>query len=344
MRDQAAYIRAVDKRFVRVCRSCALVFFIGGILGADEVIQVDRRGIERRRTGEILDYRGDQLTMRSGGREITVPAAQIKRIEADWIAPHRQADAAFLAGEFETALVSYRTALKQEPRAWVQRRLLARIIWCQRNTGRIAEAFRNFSRLVGEDTNTPYFDAIPLAWRTSHASPTLQRLGRDWLGSENVSVQRLIAASWLLSTSDRSTSIGVLRQLARNPRQEIADLAKFQLWRTRLVHVKPGDVKRWEQEIESLPEPLRAGPYFLLGQSHASLKNFDEAMLAFLRIPTLFASDARLSQAALFEAARVAESDHHLDEAVLLYRRTTALDAESVVGRQARERLAQLSR
>ena len=310
---------------------------------ADEVFFVDSQGNQRRRTGEILDYRGGRVTLRSRGREISIPSLRIQRIDAEWTAPHQQGDAEFAARDYGAALDSYLTAWKQEHRAWVKDKLLARIIWCERNTYRIADACRNFAKLFHDDGDTPYFAAIPLAWRTGQPQGAVRQLAQGWLGSENGSVKRLIAASWLLSTGNRSAAMRTLRQLADHPRQEIAGLARIQFWRTRIVSVTERDVDRWRQEVERLPGRLRAGPYFVLGQAYARIQHTDRAALAFLRVPTLFASHQGLSQAALYAAGRAVEDGGNRAEAILLYRQAVELDADSLEGQQAGARLTELN-
>ncbi len=310
---------------------------------ADEVIHVDSQGNQRRSTGEILDYRGGRLTMRTRGREISIPSLRIKRIGSEWTAPHQQGDAEFASRDYGAALASYLTAWKQEHRAWVKRKLLAQIIWCERNTYRIADACQDFAKLFRDDGETPYFDAIPLAWRTGQPTRAVQQLAQGWLGSENGPVNRLIAASWLLSTGSRPAAIRTLRQLGDHPRQEIAGLARTQFWRTRIVSVTESDVDRWQQEVERLPGRLRAGPYFVLGQACAKIQNSDLAALAFLRVPTLFESHQGLSQAALYEAGRAVEDGGNREEATVLYRQTVELDADSLEGQQAGARLTELN-
>ena len=182
---------------MRQARTLILLGLCFASVLADEVIQVDGQGNQRRRTGEILDYRGGRLTMRSRGREISIPYLRIKRIDAEWTAPHQQGDAEFASRDYGAALASYLTAWKQEHRAWVKRKLLAQIIWCERNTYRIADACQDFAKLFRDDGETPYFDAIPLAWRTGQPTRAVQQLAQGWLGSENGPVNRLIRPSFM---------------------------------------------------------------------------------------------------------------------------------------------------
>ena len=205
-----------------ILQMLSCVFLTMSHAHADEVIEVDVQGKERRRQGEILDFRGDRLTMQVGQREITIPAARIKEIDAEWISSHVTGDTDFADRDFESALNSYRTALKREQRTWVKRRILARIVRCQSMTGRDVSACQNFARLLSEDKDTPYFDSIPLAWHVAQPSHQLQALVKDWLGSQNEPAKRLIAASWLLTSPDRSAAITVLRQIARVTGQETA--------------------------------------------------------------------------------------------------------------------------
>ena len=86
-----------------------LVCLASGAVFADEVIEVVSQGNERRRTGEILDYRGGRLTMRSRGREISIPSARIKRIDSEWTAPHQQGDVEFASRDYRAGVHFSRT-------------------------------------------------------------------------------------------------------------------------------------------------------------------------------------------------------------------------------------------
>ncbi|MBW3597545.1 MAG: hypothetical protein KY475_09755, partial [Planctomycetes bacterium] len=82
-----------------------------------------------RRTGEILDFTGQTLTLRTTtGAEAAIPADRVIDIETEWTAPHRRGDEFFAEDKFAEALEQYREAARQETRPWVRRRLLAQAV------------------------------------------------------------------------------------------------------------------------------------------------------------------------------------------------------------------------
>lgn len=312
-------------------------------LCADEVVTVTRDR-ELRRAGTIQDVKGDQLTLRiAGGREIVIPLDRVRAIDAEWSAYHVRADVDFAAGKYEEALELYRTAFNEEPRRWVKRTLLARVIWCQRNTGRWGDACRMFARLAEEDQQTRYFDAIPLLWDLKQCPPDVRPVVRDWLQpADRQAAQRLMAASWLL-VSRRESAIRTLRELGKHPSNRIRGLAIAQLWRSELVTMQESRLEWWSSQIAEVPRALRAGPYYLLGQSYARSNRADEAALAFLRVPVEFAQDVPLAQKSLWMAIRSLQTEGRSDEVVQLLKELVKLGAQTEEGKKAAAKLAELA-
>ncbi len=310
----------------------------------DEVIYRDRQGKPQRLSGEITEYNGQQLTLRTAGRDKTIPSSQVDRVDTDWPVAQRKAEQLADDAQFAAAIQQYRPAFAQEKRRWVQRKMLADIVWCYRNAGNIEAACSTFLQLLADDRETQYFDAIPLSWQPHEPAASLRQRANGWLGSENGPAESLLGASWLLSTSDRTKAIDALRRLARHPDQRIAQLARAQLWRTEVVQTDEDRVRLWQTQIDQIPVALRAGPYFLLGRAHARLDQRDQAALAFLRIPVLYDRDRTLTQSALLAAARTLDAEPSPDEAVRLYQQAIQVDDSTAAAQQAKTRLEELSK
>src|SRR5438045_1830486 len=88
---------------------------------------------ETRLIGEVVDYKGKQLEIRVDGQVRTMPAEQVRRIEFRKHALHAEGDKLFAGHDFSEARNRYLKARLAEPRAWVQRVLLAQIVWCERH-------------------------------------------------------------------------------------------------------------------------------------------------------------------------------------------------------------------
>jgi len=312
---------------------------------ADEVTVVDAAGKKPFvRKGEIIDLKGDMLTLQlSSGRETKIPFARVQKIDADWSATHAAANAKYEQHDYVSALALYRKAFNTEKRAWVKRRLLERVIWCYRNTGKDADACRMFERLVKEDRDTPYLACIPLLWPTKQCPANVKAIVSRWLRDDQPATLRLVAASWLL-VKNRSQSISTLRELGKDPSKSISSLAVAQLWRAELLTLKESRLSWWQEQLESTPAELRAGSYYLLGKSLAKFGQQDEATLAFLRVPTMFSDDVSLGQICLAEGAAILQSQNQRQEAISAYQSSLDLDADSSLGRAAKSALAQLKK
>lgn len=333
-------------RFVQVLLTWAVVFSGIATLMGDEVLVIDSKGNERLRKGTIVDFRGETLTLElTTGNQVDIDSHSIKSIAAEWSQPQKEAEKQLAQRNFADALNHYRDAFKLEKRDWVKRQLRSRVVWCFRNTGRDADACRNFGRLVEEDPRTPYFDAIPLQWPTRRCPADVMKVVTPWMtptsATDESAVKQLIAASWLL-VNDRTRAVTTLRDLGRNSSKLISSLAVAQLWRAELLTLQESRMTWWSEQLASTPIELRAGSHYLMGQSLARFKKYDDAVLSFLRVPTMYPDDLQLSQVCLSEAANILLKQGHQQEARTIYQQTIDLDESSVWGQQAKVALAEL--
>jgi len=324
-----------------------LLFFVcwwlcGTLAPADEVVTVSAEGKESVRSGTIRDLRGAELTLLIDGRETTIPMSRVKQVDADWLPRHTKADKEYAAGEFEAALAGYREAFQQEKRAWVKRRLLSRVVLCYRNLGRYGEACRVFAILIQEDPDSTYFHTIPLQWQAKTCPADVRGVVEGWLAADSAPSLRMLAASWLLVDRPQ-LAIGIVRELARDDSGEISHLAVVQLLRSELLSLQESRLTFWVERVGDMPRSIRPGGYYLLGQAHARFRRIDDAVLAFLRVPILYAEQVDLAQRSLNEAAGLLVTNRP-SEAMQLYRDCIRLGAQTEAGLQASGQLAEMSR
>jgi tetratricopeptide (TPR) repeat protein len=310
-----------------VAAMSAICFFhLAPALADDTVVfATGKEGRGRSRiAGTILDYTGTELRIRqASGRESVVPAEKVVSIDTPKTPKHLAGDALFDAGDFTKAVDPYREAMREEKRLWMHRQILAQLVWCYRNLGQVERAGDIFLLLVDNDPSTQFFDAIPLAWTSAAPAPAAERQAKTWLAKSSQSAALLLGASWLLST-DRAVAIAALDRLAADADSRIAQLAAAQLWRTKLVTAKPDEVARWQADVEKLPAPLQAGPYYVAAEALARLGNHEQAALAYLRVPLLHSRHRYLNPDALFGAGRALETLGRPTEAAGVYRELTA--------------------
>ncbi len=307
----------------------------------DRVVAVDSRQREVVRTGKILRYDGRELRIRLGsGNETRIPSRLVTDVQTTHVPAHLEADRHFETRDFATALTWYRQAYRAEPRDWVRRQILAQVVWCQQNLGQFRAAATTFLLLVKDDPQTLHFDAIPLAWRPQQPDAAFENQAIQWVAKDQPSAARLIASSWLLSTSQQAQASRTMRELSRDEDAKIRLLAVAQLWRIQLVMAAKEDVtKKWISTIEKLPMKLRGGPYFVYAQGLLRNGETDAAILAFLRVPIQYSDMHQLASESLWEAAQLLAESEDPDAAKRLYQELVARYADTTPAVEALQRL-----
>lgn len=307
---------------------------------ADTVEMANATGGSTKLTGRVLDYTGRTLTMEFAGRRRDIPGDRVLRVTTDRGANQLEADRLSAAGRLDEALALYHRALEEEKRAWVKRKILADMVWCYRGLGRFQPAGMVFLALVQQDPETPYFDCIPLAWISAQPAPLLEQTARQWLAQEPAKSPAavLLGASHLLPTSQRLEALGRLRQLATHRDRRIALLAQTQLWRT-VAAVDDGQLAAWQRFVEQMPEPLRAGPYYVLGQARLQRHAWEQAALALMRVPILYPRHRQLAAQSLLAAGQSLEQLHRPKQSARLYRELIRTYPKTRPALEARNRL-----
>lgn len=299
-----------------------LCFLQTSLLRAEDTVylRTDQPDIsEFKVVGEIQDYSGKALTIQtSTGNTRTFPGDQVLRLESTWTTQQQEADKAFAVGDFRTALQKYSQALSADNRIWARRMILAQIVWCYRNLDDYATAGDRFLALVASDPDTPFFAAIPLQWAPGETVTAQQ--STSWLAMRDQPIARLLGASHSLSGGQTQLAVETLRELARDKDPRIAALATGQLWRSLIFSAEVADVRRWQEMASEMPVDLQAGPYFVVGTALARLGQSEEAALALLRPPILYAHQRDLAAESLLSAAGELAKMNQTKEAARLYR------------------------
>ena len=311
--------------------------------GADHVELVsDRRATARLQLeGEILDYTGRAIRIRmKNGLEKSFASERVLAIDATWLDQHRQAGAAWNVGDLALATKLYSQALGADTRIWVRRLLLSRVVYCLWAQGQDEQAAVRFLSLLTSDPDTPYFGAIPLAWDASERVSKAAATG--WLAQSEQPAAVLLGASYLLATDARPKAVAALQELRKSPDAHIASLAESQLWRTRVFQATDVELATWQRQIKQMPTTVRAGPYFLVGQTLLRQKRFDEAALALMQVRILYPDAIPLAAAALIDAADAFAGSQQIDQAARLYQEAEQTFPQTRWHRLAVERLRSL--
>jgi tetratricopeptide (TPR) repeat protein len=299
----------------------------------------------QRLTGEITDYTGRELRLTSPtGRQRSIPADQVERIDTSHSAEQSAGDEAFAGGDFRAALEQYRRALAatREPRDWVRRQILAQVVWCLRNLGQSDQAGEYFLILLSRDPTTQDFDCIPLAWTDEPPPQAVVQKAQTWLTDSDNPAALLMGASALLATSQRAAALKTLGRLTADPDPRIAWLAQAQRWRAAAGEATPEQLQNWSDAIESSERSLRAGAYFLVGTAWAR-RDPEAGAILLMKLPILYQREYRLAAAALLAAGACLERADRTQQAARLYRELTRKYSQTPEAGEAGRRLQSLA-
>ncbi len=222
----------------------------------------------------------------------------------------------------------------------MRREIIARLTVCYREHGDWVDAGQHFLLLLESDPTTPYFDAIPLAWNKAEPPPPLQAAAEAWLAHEDAAAQ-LLGASHLLSTDQQAAALAKLKSLSYDRDPRVAWLARAQVWRVGLATANDAQIRSWSDDIEEMPEPLRAGGYLVAGRAWNQRQQPARAALMLMRVPILYPEQHALSASALYEAGLELEKIGQKQQAASLYRELAERFTGTVEAAEASRRLAE---
>lgn len=274
-------------------------------------------------SGQVVDWTGDKIKIRSGGDVRQFDAAQVVDVQTVRLEKHVEGQKKLAAAQPDEAIPLLREALADEPRQWMRREILADLVKTDLARGDRTSAATFFLSLLESDENTSHFNLIPLDWGTVPPDPKATGPFRTWLETTNDDVRRLIGASVLLFDPEQSVSaVEVLNRLAVTTDRRIYTLARAQLWRRQVAKgdVPQAEIDRWISRLEQIPETLRGGAHYLIGRAWSNVGNPERAASEFLWLPLVYDNDPRLAAEATVAAARELETIGRTADAVVLYR------------------------
>jgi len=334
------YLRRDHRRKQRVMNSLVLACGLAWPLLLHEarvtaedrvVVQIPGQSSRITVIGHIVDFTGRELVLQTGvGAGIKrFPAAEVVEVSTSYL-PEHQAGLKHLAdGDVTAAWQSLSIALEEETRPWVRREILAAQVKCALWTGDLGRGANRFLAIVAADDLSPHYRLMPLVWTETAPSQLSESEALRWLNGK-VLPAKLLAASWLLSQpATQAQAHEALKSLAGESHPYIQRLAQAQLWRVRLETgtLSTAEIQRWEQFTESLPEELRGGLYFLIGQAYADRQDWLSSAGAWLWLPLEYPGQRYLAIEAQWRAAQALQSAGDQGAALQL--------AQEIIGRYA---------
>ncbi len=294
--------------------------------------------------GTIEDYTLDELTLAlPGGGRRRFAVERIVEVQTTYTQSQQQAERLYESGDYAAAVVLYGKALDQESRRWARRRIIERMVRCYRALGQYARGGEAFLLLARDGSTSIDFACMPLAWTPQAPSADLQRAAQNWITRDDLPGAVLLGASHLLSVR-RPVAMVRLKYLAAAGDGPVSRLAQAQLWRAEEGVASDEELAARETAIEAMPERLRGGPYYVLGQARAARGHRERAALAWLRVPILHGDDPRLAAMALFDAGHAMEKLGRAEESKIMYSELIQKYPHATAAGEARRRMQQKDR
>jgi len=296
--------------------------------------------------GTIVDYNAEKIVVRAPytGVESSYPADDVLEVRTPQTEMHTRGLRQFSNAEYRAAEEEFSRALDDEQRGWVRREILAMLIRCALKRGDYAAAGSRFLLLVGKEPRTRHFRLLPLAWSKHSVDDPLIQAGRSWMTQTNEAAQLLGAAALLFDPLDSHRAEAQLDRLRRSTDQRVRELAQFQLWRKRgeAVDLDLAEIDLWSARIEEVPQEIRGGPYYVLGEALWRHKDYDRAVWALAWLPLVYEHDTHLAGRSSLLAAEALLQAGQTVEAKTLYHVTTRRFKDTPFARQAAKILLQL--
>lgn len=313
----------------------ALVAGKWSALAQDRVILQQPGGSRLPLSGLIEDFTGRQLTIqvRTGETLRHYPRHEVIEIRTARTPHHVRGIELLADGKPVPARAELLQALQDEQRVWVRREILAQVARCALWKGDYREAASSFFSVVESDPETVHYDVAPLNWIDDAPAPELKAAARGWMAEPRAEPQLIGASHLLFEPDSRIEAEAALRKLARDPNPKVQRLAQMQNWRVRAQgQATEGELGRWEEAIDALPPELRAGGYFVLGQTLKRQQQPERAAALLLWLPLVYDADRTLAARACFDAAQLVESFGDVSAAANLYAEVALRFEDTPVG------------
>lgn len=312
------------------------------LMAQDRVILQQPGGSRFPIPGIIDDYTGREVTIvvRAGEQPRRYPREDVVEVHTAYTAHHERGRQLLAKGEPAQAQPELIRSLKDENRTWVRRMILSELVRCALWTGDYLAAAPNFIAITDSDPETMHFGLAPLAWTDQLSDTRIAFEARAWITDKSLVAQLIGASHLLFDRESNDQAETVLRRLARESNLRIQRLAQMQLWRVRSASniATPAELLRWEAAIDDLPEELRAGGYYVLGQSFRRQQQPERAAATLLWLPLVYDSDRYLAARACFEAAELVESFGDQAQATNLYSEVVFRFADTPLAGKAEEK------
>ena len=219
-------------------------------------------------SGTVIGFDSQQFRFVRNGqtREIVVSGSRVVWIEPDQISDlEKEMLTLFKQGQYAQALAGLPAVLKTRPAVWRQQWLTMLSATSAWKIGRAELALDLVGQLDRRPLPAMVLAWLPIAWESGVQTPESIRVAKQ-RAQDPSSAVRLVSASWLLSSVDRSQGLQIMNDLVKDPEapQLISQLAGILSWRMAAPNQVAPSRSGWEKQINALPLAVQTGPTRLL--------------------------------------------------------------------------------
>lgn len=279
-----------------------LVFASAALTTAQDIVYLKKTSGdgESKRKGEIVQWLGDTISIKGKTGVKEFDTSRLIRFETAWHPGYEQGKLLQANYRYPAAIEQFTSALENEPRAWMQNIVHARLLECFLAIEDFGGAAIHFSKLIDDDPNSRFRHLAPLVWTSSRPKKRQLQAAQQWLESDEV-IMSLMGASWLLDSSEKAQQ--KMQALSRDFDPTVASLAEVQLWRLEKV---PPNAKRLAlrvDRIRTMPEKVRCGAWYRLAEDQVKTGQRDQAIVNYMRVIVNDPQQGTLAAASLYQVA-----------------------------------------
>ena len=320
------------------------VIFVAATALADDAVTLrdPATGGRTELRGEVAAFDHARLDLAlANGTVRQIDAADIVRVETPRLPDHLAGLAAWRRRDVPTARAKLAAALRDEPRAWVRRRILAALIPADLAAADRPAAVSAFTALYRDDPHPAALASMPAAWGDRPATAATRAAANRWRTGDDV--EMFVAGTVLVTDpATRAEGVALLKTLSLTADGTLAELARLARWRAKALAVATTDaeIDRARGRIDALPEELRSGPTFTLALALERAGRIEEATAAYLWPGTLDDADPTRAADGLLRAARLLNRRGDAVAAVRLLREVETRVPFGPAADEARDELA----
>lgn len=334
----------IEYKIVRTLLTFLALFAINtAAIAEDAVVFIHpSTGRTAQATGTIEDYNYNELIIRTTNGQIkTIETDSIKEIKSERSAFFQEAVMQMNSLEFSKATQLLESALSQTSVSWKKQEVLAKQVECLCCLDRYEEAAMKYVNILQLDSNSAYWDSIPIIWTSVELSSRMEQTALKWIRQQEIPALSLLGASFLLTSSNKTAAQTALNALSKSNNVTISVLAQMQLNRLSLTQMSANAIKNLENKVDQTPKSVQFGARFILAQLWGRsvldpAEKTDKIAVNYLQCALNSRTPVELQARSLYSAGSVLMNNNRQDEALRIFSYLVQKYPDSQWSQQAR--------